>query len=265
LTLQGIGESDRPAAGVQSTGVQLFDVLAMRLSRGFDVLRQHGDAVFLALTIPHNDVMRGKIQVCDTETQPLEQTQPGTVASGAHDPGDTRALAQHLGNLVLGEDHWATLRLLGPHNVVPPADVVRASLLRQQQDGAEGLALRGGRPVPCDGQMRQAWLDVLQAHIARMTLAVQQHEAFDPTQRGVVGAYALVPGPHHFADVFQECGGLSLHQRALLVETLEEAAFYAVHMCSIAETKAPGQGADGSIGLKPNFLFDDTRPSNPKD
>ena len=71
LTLQGIGEIDRPAAGVQITGVQLFDVLEMRLSRGFDVLRQHGDSVFLALTIPHNDLMRGKIQVFDAETQTL--------------------------------------------------------------------------------------------------------------------------------------------------------------------------------------------------
>jgi len=33
----------------------------MRLYKGFDVLRQHGDAVFLALTIPYNDLMIGKI------------------------------------------------------------------------------------------------------------------------------------------------------------------------------------------------------------
>jgi len=26
-------------------------------------------------------------------------------------------------------------------------------------------------------------------------------------------------------------------------------------MCSIAETKAPGQGADGSVGLKPNAIW----------
>lgn len=86
------------------------------------------------------------------------------------------------------EDHWETLRLLGPHNVVQPADVLLEDLLIQKQDGAEGLALRGGSHVPCDGQMRQALLDFLQAHIARMTLVVKQHEAFDPTQRGVFGA-----------------------------------------------------------------------------
>lgn len=62
-----------------------------------------------------------------------------------------------------------------------------------------------------------------------------------------------MPGTNRFAYVFQEFGGLRLHHRALLVETSEEVAFYAVHMCSIAETKAPGQGADGSVGLKPNI------------
>src|SRR2546428_4497091 len=100
--------------------------------------------------------------------------------------------------------------------------------------------------------MRQELLDFLQAHLARMTLAVKQNEAFDPTQIGVFGAYAIVPGTNRVAYLFQEFGGLSLHHRALLVETAEEVAFYAVHMCSIAETKAPGQGADRSVGLKPN-------------
>ena len=61
-----------------------------------------------------------------------------------------------------------------------------------------------------------------------------------------------MPGTNRFASLFQEFGGLSLHHRALLVETAEEVAFYAVHMCSIAETKTPGQGADRSVGLKPN-------------
>ena len=187
-TLQGIGKRGRPAASGQITGVPLFDVLTMRLCRGGDVLRQPGDAVLLALTIPHNDLMLGTSQVCDAETQPRSQTPPGTGAEGAHEPGDTRERAQDLGNLVLGADHGETLRLLGPHHVVQPADVVLAYRLIQPQDGAEGLALRGGSHVPCDGSRRQAVLDFLQAHIARMTLAVQQHEAFDPPQRGVFGA-----------------------------------------------------------------------------
>jgi hypothetical protein len=71
-----------------------------------------------------------------------------------------------------------------------------------------------------------------------------------------------VPGTNRFAYLFQEFGGLSLHHRALLVETSKKVAFYAVHMCSIAETKAPAQGADGSVGLKPNFVFDDLESSS---
>ena len=65
-----------------------------------------------------------------------------------------------------------------------------------------------------------------------MTLAVKQNEAFDPTQIGVFGAYALVPGTNRFAYVFQEFGGLSLHHRALLVETLDEVAFI-LYICAV--------------------------------
>jgi hypothetical protein len=101
-TLQSVGERDGPMACRQITRVPVLDALARLLSRGGDGLRHHGAALLLALAIPHHDGRGGTIQVCDAQTQPLQQAEPGTGEHGAHAPGDPGELAQHLCHVVLG-------------------------------------------------------------------------------------------------------------------------------------------------------------------
>jgi len=75
FTLQSVGEIDDPMACLQITRVQVFDALEMLLSRSFDGLQQHGDAIFLALAIPHHDLIVGKVLVFDAQTQTLQQAE----------------------------------------------------------------------------------------------------------------------------------------------------------------------------------------------
>src|SRR5215510_414596 len=71
--------------------------------------------------------------------------------------------------------------------------------------------------------MRQELVHFLHAHVAGMALAVKHDKAFDPTQRGCFGAYAIVPGTNGSSDLVQKFGGraLTLQHRALLVKTRE--------------------------------------------
>ena len=126
-------------------------------------------------------------------------------------------------HFVLGEDHRKALGLLRTHDVLQPADVLLQDLLIQKQESASGLTLRGGGHLALDGQMRQELVHVLYAHVAGMALAVKHDKAFDPTQIGCFGAYALVPGTNGDADLVQKFGGLALtlQHRVLLVKTRE--------------------------------------------
>jgi transposase len=136
--VQALRECTRVAAGREPTpsaacfellGVEVLDIQQMLLEGGFDVLRQHGDTVFLALAVAHNALMIGNIQVFHSQTQALQQAQPGTIQERGHDPWRAREMAQHRRHLVPGQDHGQPLRLLGVHHVVQPADVVLEDLL----------------------------------------------------------------------------------------------------------------------------------------
>jgi hypothetical protein len=49
------------------------------------------------------------------------------------------------------------------------------------------------RHVALDGKRRQEPLDLLLAHFCRVPLAVEENEAPDPTNVGLLGAVAVVP------------------------------------------------------------------------
>src|SRR5438093_6610119 len=92
--------------------------------------------------------------------------------------------------------------------------------------------------------MRQELLHFLYAHVAGMALAVKHDKAFDPTQIGCFGAYAIVPGANGGADLVQKFGGLALtlQHRILLVETREYNAWNTEHMNTIPKMNTCRQG-----------------------
>ena len=124
-------------------------------------------------------------------------------------------MPQHRSDLVLGQYHGDTLRLLCAHHLVNPANVLLEDLLVQKQDGAQRLALRGRGDTAFDGQMRQELLDLLHAHLARMPFAVEHDKASHPADIGLFGPQAIVAGTHHPAHLIQELG-VSLLDRPLL-------------------------------------------------
>ena len=77
-------------------------------------------------------------------------------------------------------------------------------LLLEKQQGREGLVLGGGADVAVDGQVGQELVDLGGPHRGRVADAVEEDEAPDPADVGVLGPGAVVPEADGLADAIQQ-------------------------------------------------------------
>jgi len=55
---------------------------------------EHGDAVFVTLARPHDDLASSGVHVLDAQAAALEEAEPGSVHQRRHEPGDAREAVQ---------------------------------------------------------------------------------------------------------------------------------------------------------------------------
>jgi len=100
----------------------------------------------------------------------------------------------------LGQDGGQPLRPFGANGIDAPFQILFKDLAVQEQDGVEGLILRGGGDLLIHGQVGQEGLDFRRAHVLGMSFAVVENVAFDPADVGFFGADRVVLEPDRVAD-----------------------------------------------------------------
>jgi hypothetical protein len=83
-------------------------------------------------------------------------------------------------------------------------------LLIEEEQGGQGLVLRGGRDLALDGEVRQKRFDLGRAHRARMTPSMKQDKSTDPLQVLLLGAVAVVQRAQLVAHLLEQARGLLL-------------------------------------------------------
>ena len=75
----------------------------------------------------------------------------------------------------------------GPHHAFKATEWLLKNRAVEEEEGAEGLILRRSRHVALYGQVCQERVDLCYAHVERMALVVEEHEATSPADVGLAG------------------------------------------------------------------------------
>ena len=155
--------------------------------------REHGVPVLPTLAVADQDLVALEIQVLDPELKPFEQPHPGPVEQAADEARRPTHTGQEPPHLVAAQDHGQTGGPPRPHEAFQPGDLEAQRLPVQEQQRRERLVLGGGRDVTFDGEVGQERVDLDVAHFPRMSPAVEEDEAPDPADVGILGARRVVP------------------------------------------------------------------------
>ena len=74
----------------------------------------------------------------------------------------------------------------------------------EEEERAERLVLRGGGDVVLHGERAEEFRDFRPAHARRVALVVEEDEAADPSDVGLLGTPAEVPLAHRRADPIEQ-------------------------------------------------------------
>lgn len=220
---QGVGQSHLTIAVGEVLFPDVPDPEEMFLQMLAKRFRQHGDAGLGPLAVPNRDLITGKIQILNPQTQTLHQPQPNAVHQAGHEPFVAIQVSQHGFDLAARHDHRKTAGLAGSDDFSEVSDLTSQNVPVQKQDGAEGLRLCRGTDMLFDGQMRQELVDLLLAHFCRMAFSVEEDESPDPGHIGLFRSSAVVPRAQSISHSFQEIQLMGMR------ESVVEAAPY--HRC----------------------------------
>jgi hypothetical protein len=100
------------------------------------------------------------------------------------------------------EDHRKPPRAVGADDGQPVERPAEYGGVQEQERG-EGLVLGGRGHVPADGQVGEVGVRLRLGHLARVPLAVEQHEPADPVGVGGRGPGAVPADAAGVADLIE--------------------------------------------------------------
>ena len=207
LAGEGIGERDVAGATLEIGQVLALDPREVLLERRGEAVGQDGDAVLSPLAVVDEDLLAGEVDVLDPQAAALEQAQAGAVHEGRHEGGRSAHLAQDRGHLLAGEDDGEAVGEAGAGDLLEPGELAAEDLAIEEEKRAEGLVLGGGADVPVRGEVAEVARDLRGAEAVGVALAVEEDEAADPGDVGLLGARAEVARVQNAADAVEQPRG----------------------------------------------------------
>ncbi len=123
-----------------------------------------------------------------------------------HEPVVAFEVREDGASLSTGEDDGELGRPTHPLNAGDEVEFPIQHLLVEEKQGAEGLILRGGGDALLDGEMAEKGGDLFFAHLRGVALLVEEDEAADPIEIGLLGAKAVVLAAQVPADAIEQSG-----------------------------------------------------------
>jgi len=109
-------------------------------------------------------------------------------------------------DLVPRQHDGQVLEPLGPDNIVEPRELDAEHFAIEEEQGAQGLVLGGGRDLVVDGERCQEGADFGGAHLGGVALAVKEDVTLNPMDVRLLGAPAIVAGADGIAHAVEKSG-----------------------------------------------------------
>ncbi len=212
---QGVGQVDPAVSGGQIGLMQAFYLLKVALQRGNQAIRQHGEAVFIALAAADGELALLKIKVFDAQPETLGEAQAAAVEQLGHQLVGLGQLGDDPAGFSDGEDDGQMFGFLGAKGVDGASEFLAQDFPVEKEQGGEGLVLGGGGHVLLNGQVGEEGFNLRDAHLFGVAFVVEKDEAFDPIDIGFFGAEGVVFEAEGVAHLIQQFGGLVRHGQLL--------------------------------------------------
>src|SRR5262245_64212548 len=105
---------------------------------------KHRDPILVALAAANDDLVRGEVDVLDPEPAAFEDPEPGSIEQAGHETRHALEPIEDGSDLFTAEDDWQTPGAFGAHDLIEPGQRDSEHVPVEEQDGAQGLILRGG-------------------------------------------------------------------------------------------------------------------------
>lgn len=199
-------EVDGAEAFFQVAVVPVAGALQLLLQRWDGALGEDGDAVFVSFAVAHDNQVLGEIHIFDAQPEAFKQAQPTAIEQLADELIDAGQAGDDLLGFDGGEDGGQLFGLVGPGDV-DAADVLIENVAIEEEEGGEGLVLRGRGDVVIGGQVGEEGFDFGRAHLGGMAFLVEEDVAFDPAEVGFFGAQGVMVEAGAFAGLVEQFGG----------------------------------------------------------
>ena len=207
LPRQGVGQMDRPS----TQGAVPFPFGAsgaeMTLERHDELVGQRGHAILVPFAIAHHDGPVSEIEIFHAKPDAFEKTQTRAVLKTGDEPVGARETAQNATDLARGQNGRETLLALGPNDPVNSIQRLFQNYPVEERERVECLILDGGGDAFLDREMREKARHLVLAHSRGMLLTVEENEAPNPVDVGLLGANAVVTNPNRFAYLIEQADG----------------------------------------------------------
>ena len=183
---QGRGHGDGDSGVSVVEAAHLFQVDAKALEELFFV-GEEGHAVAVGLRIADGDERIFKVEVLDAQAQGLKEAQAASVEKARDEIRHTVQFSEDAEAFVMAEVGLDVSAFPGAEGVqVAQGDT--EDFLVEEQEGAEGLVLGGGRDLLMGGEMGEESFDLWRAHGGGVAQFVEADKAFVPVEIGLLGA-----------------------------------------------------------------------------
>lgn len=182
-------------------GADDFDLVAeaVRKPAGKD-----GDPVFPPLAVPDDHLMMVEVEILDPEPQSLQNPKSGTVEKSGDKANVAFELRKDRLHFPAAQNNRQLPEIPGSQEAAEVSGIDAENVLVQKDQGIECLVLGRGSDLTVDGEIGEKFADFLRAHFAGMPLSVEEDEASDPMEIGILGAEAVVPDTDRIAYPVEE-------------------------------------------------------------
>jgi hypothetical protein len=179
--------------------VQAFYLLEMFDKAPLHHLRQHGDAVLEAFSVPHQYLTRLQVNVLHAKAEALRKAKPRTIHQARHYPLVALQVTQNGAHFLARQHNRQTLGLSRPDYLSQLPEWLIQDVPIEEKESAQRLVLRRGAHVFIRCQIGQEGVDFRLAHLAWVPNVVKEDEPLNPVAVGLLGSRAMVPGAQRSA------------------------------------------------------------------
>lgn len=204
FSFQCEGEVNGAAAASEVLLMDEFNALQVHFEGSLKARGQEGNALAHAFAIADGYLVVAEVEVFDAQAECFHQAQAAAVEELGHETVVAFELGDDGVSLGAGKNDGELGRAADTFDAGDEVEFAVEDLLKEKEQGAEGLILGGGGDVSVNGKVAEERGNLFLPHGIGMAFAMKENEAANPIEVNLFGADAVAFDAKMPADAVEE-------------------------------------------------------------